>query len=305
MSDIMPFVSIVIGAYNEADNITICINNLKSQGYPDDKYEIIVVDNYSEDNTLQVVKDLNVKVVQEAQKGVTATRNRGIREAKGDILIFIDAHCFAQQGWLENIVRAFNDPQVGCVGGEIINSFSDTPLGRYIREKSYLSQKHTFKHPFLPYVEGGCIAIRKNVIDKIGPFDGNLPMGQDADFCWRMQLHTNYKVTIVPEAVVVHKQNITPKEIFRQRRRHGFAAVMLYKKHKAYWKPEKKSLKQLYWEYRSVLRRLLLLGIHNLREILGFKSGKPLPFNEHQFLFELGWKAGLIEGSIKKRVWFL
>ena len=112
-------VSIVIPAYNEGTNILACVNSLKGQDFPKGDYEIIVVDNNSTDNTLELIKKLSVIYTVEYKKGPAAAKNAGISMAKGNIIAFIDGDCIATKNWLKNIVSGFENSAVGCVAGGI------------------------------------------------------------------------------------------------------------------------------------------------------------------------------------------
>jgi cellulose synthase/poly-beta-1,6-N-acetylglucosamine synthase-like glycosyltransferase len=303
-TDNKPFVSIIIPAHNEAKNLPRCIQHIRDQDYPKHSYEIIVVDNNSQDNTQEVLKYLDVRVVTEKRKSRTIALNTGIKASRGEIIIIIDADCLAEPEWLKAMVSAFKDPEVGCAAGEIRNLCPDTPFGRYLQEKGYLSQRHTLKHPFLPYAEGANQAFRREVFDKIGLFDENLPLAQDADICWRMQLKTDYKIKPVFDAVVLHCQKITPRIIFEQRRRHGYSSVLIYEKYKKYRQGEIKTFKETYWEYHSIIRRWLRLLVYKLKKRLKGADYEPPPINEYQLLLETAYKIGRLEGSLKHRVWY-
>jgi cellulose synthase/poly-beta-1,6-N-acetylglucosamine synthase-like glycosyltransferase len=238
-------------------------------------------------------------------RGRAIARNAGLRVAVGEIVVFIDADCVPQAGWLEALVGGFDDPEVGCVAGEIVNEFTGGPLAEYMAANGHLSQADNFQHPFLPFAATGNVAFRRELLERIGGFDESLSEAEDADLCWRMQLETHYRIKLVPEAVVVHRMDVSPRGVFRQKRRHGLGAVMLYKKYRHDWKPPRKSVKTFYWEYRSLARRALRLGWRWWRGWVGIPERSALPFDENQIFFELGWKLGLVQGSLRHRVLFL
>lgn len=298
-------VSVIIPALNEAKNLPACLDGLNKQECVTAGVEVIVVDNGSTDRTREIGQALGARAVIEARRGRSFARNAGIRAAGGEVLVFLDADCVPRSGWLQGVLSAFKDAAVGCAAGEIENEVLGGGLAEFMGRKGYLSQADNFAHPFLPYAATGNVAFRKTVLDRIGGFDVKLWTGQDADLCWRMQLETEYKIKLVPDAVVVHRMEVSPRSIFRQKRRHANGLVMLYKKYRMYWRPERKGLKSLYWEYRSIARRALRVGARRLREKVGMGVGSPLPFDEQQVLFELAWKVGLIEGSLRHRVLFL
>lgn len=101
-----PVISVVIPAYNEEDYIAEAILSVKAQniGKP---VEIIVIDNQSTDNTASIAKKMGVDVIFEERKGIQYARARGLREAKGTYLIFMDADSRMPQGLLQKTVDYF------------------------------------------------------------------------------------------------------------------------------------------------------------------------------------------------------
>jgi len=295
-------ISIVIPAFNEGKNIIECVRSLKAQGFPKNDFEIIPVDNNSTDNTLELIKNLNISYTVEYKKGPAAAKNAGIKIATGNIIAFIDGDCIATKDWLKNIVSGFNKPDVGCVAGSITAMKDDnlSHMERFLIKKGYLSQAQHIEHQFLPFAAAANVAYRKEVFDKIGLFDEKLFVGEDADLSWRMQLFTNYKIKYISGAAVFHPYESKRKQLFRQKRRHAYGSVMLYKKYKKYRQREVKSLKQIYWEYRSIVSGWLKLFLYKLKENAG-----STPVNEYQLILETAWKVGLIQGSIRHRVWYV
>ena len=295
-------VSVVIPAYNEGNNILACVNSLKGQSFPKGDYEIIVVDNNSTDNTLELIKKLGVVYTVEYKKGPAAAKNAGIPLANGNIIAFIDGDCIATKEWLKNIVSGFEKSNVGCVAGGITAMEDDnlSPLENFLIKKGHLSQAQHIENPFLPFAATANAAYQKEVFDKVGLFDAKLLIGEDADLSWRMQLFTNYKVRYIPEAAVFHPYESKPKELFRQKRRHAYGSVMLYKKYRKYRQKEVKDLKQTYWEYRSIINRWIKLLLYKLQRNTG-----ACPINEYQLILETAQKVGLIQGSLRHRVWYV
>jgi cellulose synthase/poly-beta-1,6-N-acetylglucosamine synthase-like glycosyltransferase len=294
--------SIVIPAFNEEKNLARLLPLIVAQLGPDD--ELLVVDNASLDRTSSVAKSLNAKVVPESYRGRGRARNAGFKHARGEYVVFLDADCFPQSDWLQQLLQPFADGSVGCVGGEIINAEIDTPLGKYLAAKGHLSQRVTFAHSFLPFAQTGNVAFRRCVIENIGAFDEGMTEGEDADLCWRMQLETAYRLVFAERAVVHHAHDLSPGVFLRQKRRHAYGAVLLYKKYRSRWQVEPMTFKRTYWDYRSIVRRSLDFG---LRKVLARAGLSAEPKNEQgfQLLVEIGEKWGRIEGAIRHRVWFV
>ena len=123
-------ISVVIPAYNEEKHIKACINSLRNQTYKDD-FEIIIVDNNSNDKTAQYAKEMNVKVVSEPKAGVLFARETGTHAAQGDLIIQTDCDTTYPVDWIEKIIKGFNNnPDAVAIIGAF--KFVDGPWwGRY------------------------------------------------------------------------------------------------------------------------------------------------------------------------------
>ena len=113
-----PLISVVIPAYNEEKYIDKCLESLKNQTFPKEKFEIIVVDNGSTDKTVKIAKKYGVRVVYEKRRGIAYARQRGLLSAKGEIVCGTDADTILPPNWLEKIYDKFrNDKKLVGLGG--------------------------------------------------------------------------------------------------------------------------------------------------------------------------------------------
>ncbi len=293
------FVSIVIPCLNEEKYIESCIDSIKKQLYGG-KYEIIAVDNGSVDNTVKIIREKGVILELAQKRGPAAAKNAGLEKARGDVIVFIDADCVADPEWLGELLGPLQSGDTGCVAGEIIPQEPKTDIELFLTKKNHLSQFVNVGHSFLPFAATANAAYRKEVFQKVGLFDETLLTGEDADMTWRMQLATGYKLRYAPKAIAFHPQETTLKGLFKQKERHACGAVALYKKYKNHWRMSPKSPKILYWEYYSLIRRLLKY----FKEYLTGCTRQP-DESLVQTILEAGWKLGLIRGSLKYRVWYI
>ncbi|RLG20087.1 glycosyltransferase family 2 protein, partial [Candidatus Micrarchaeota archaeon] len=110
-------VSIIIPALNEEESIEKCLKSLRKQKF-EDKYEIILVDGYSQDSTVKIAKPYVDRVLKKKAHGPGAARNEGAEKAKYEILAFIDADCEAEKDWLDRIQRNFaKEKKLAGIGG--------------------------------------------------------------------------------------------------------------------------------------------------------------------------------------------
>jgi cellulose synthase/poly-beta-1,6-N-acetylglucosamine synthase-like glycosyltransferase len=125
------FISIIIPARNEEQNIGACISSILGQSYPSDLYEIIVVDDHSEDNTSQVVKAFGLDHVQcislaeflEAKKDIVAYKklaiNTGIEHSSGELIVTTDADCIVPANWLRTIAAKYTEEKPVMIVGPV------------------------------------------------------------------------------------------------------------------------------------------------------------------------------------------
>jgi glycosyltransferase involved in cell wall biosynthesis len=293
--------SVIIPALNEAENLARNLPQVRSQLDATD--ELIVVDNGSSDKTAEVASRCGAEVVFEPVRGRSQARNAGIKRSRGEIVVFLDADCTPQRGWLEELTQPFSDPQIGCVAGAIRNIDAGTPFSAYLVKKGHLAQSVYFEHPFYPYAATGNAAFRRVVLDRIGCFDELLWAGHDADLSWRMQLETSFKIVATPRALVSHRQDLSFRGFLKQKRRHAQGSVLLYKKYRKYREGEIASFKETYWEYHSICKRAFDCLVELLAVRLGLRTS-PSRDQGYQLVIELGEKLGRIEGSIRNHVWY-
>ena len=147
-ADITPTVSVIIAAHNEQADIAAKIENTLALDYPTEKLEIIVASDCSTDRTDEIVRAYSPRGVvlhrQNERCGKTLAQNRSVEVSSGDILIFADATTMFESNVIRKIVRRFADPEVGCVGGQLIYvDRSQTSTGRGCR--SYWSYEKFIK----------------------------------------------------------------------------------------------------------------------------------------------------------------
>lgn len=89
-----PLVSVVLNVYNEQENIVECLSRIRHQAYPQEKIEIILVDDNSTDNTVELAKQFNVKVVKSGFKNRERAKSIGLENVKGEFILLMDADVF-------------------------------------------------------------------------------------------------------------------------------------------------------------------------------------------------------------------
>jgi glycosyltransferase involved in cell wall biosynthesis len=145
-----PFVTAMIVARNEEKYIEKCFKSLLQQSYPADNYEVLIIDGLSDDNTIAIAKEterkyafkhvngrdkeikVQVRYFDNPQKLLAAGWNMGIREAKGDYVVRIDAHGYADQNFILKSIETIQEVNDAvCVGGSM-KTEALTPRGQLI-----------------------------------------------------------------------------------------------------------------------------------------------------------------------------
>lgn len=191
----IPYVSIITPAKNEEGQIDRCIQSLITQEYPKDKYEIIVVDGGSSDNTIKIMRDYDypIKIVNGGSNPAEA-RNIGVTHSKGEILAFTDADCIATPDWLKNLVQKFETKTVGGVGGAL----RTLRVGSMTSLLADIMTQATYRG----FITSN-MAYKRDVFEEVGGFDSKLVCGEDWDLWWRV-LDKGYKVPFEQKAIVYH-----------------------------------------------------------------------------------------------------
>ncbi len=221
----MIHVSVVVPIYNGEADLPGLIDSLRSQTYPVNQVEYLLVDNNSRDRTPEMLQALATPPIRSLSENRIqssyAARNQGIRLAQGEIVAFTDADCRPQPQWLEKLVQPFEDHEIGIVVGEIVALPGQTLLEKHADRQDTLSQKHTIAHKFIPYGQTANLAIRRHLFSQVGLFRPYLTTGGDADICWRIQQQTDYRLDFAEDAIIQHRHRGTLRQLRSQWRRYG------------------------------------------------------------------------------------
>lgn len=232
------FVSVIIPFRNESENIIENLRSLENQDYPKNKFEVIYVDDNSEDDSLKKIKNAinsgNVKVIC-VPNGYSPNAHKkrairyGIENSKGEIIVTTDADCYHSKNWLRTLVASFND-KTGFISAPVIfDNFENEKVKIF-----YEIQKTEFMglvlvgagligidHPTI--CNAANIAYRRKVFDEVNGFMDNLNLSSGDDELLMQKIHkaTNYEIKFVfnENAIVKTKPNKNIKQFFHQRKR--------------------------------------------------------------------------------------
>jgi len=198
-------ISVIIPTYNEEDVILDCLKSLMKQSYKD--FEVIVVDDGSTDKTVE--KLTGVIVLHQKHLGAGAGRNLGAKNAKGDILVFVDADMTFDKNFLKMLVKPIiSGKSRGTFSkDEYVSNWDNVWARCWNKNEGWMDKK---RHPrYYPDIQKVFRAILKSEFDKVGGFTAG---GYNDD--WSLSEKLGYPATVAPKAIFFHKNPSTLKEVF-------------------------------------------------------------------------------------------
>ncbi len=277
-------ISVVICTHNRAKLLEDALSSIYRSRNLDFDWELIVVDNNSTDNTKEVAisfkeKIGNFKYVFEKRQGISFAKNRGIKEVKGEIVVFTDDDVVVDPYWLKNIFTCFEaDPGLSCIGGKILPLWETAPP-KWLTKDFYpylalLDYGDTVVEMNSPDLWGANFSVRKAMFAKYGLFDerigrkGNqLYSGEETVFISRL-IQNKEKVLYIPSVMVKHfvpKERMTKNYFRKWKFYHGKTIALLTDK-------ESNKAKKIFNIPIFAIRSALLQLFKCLKSKLFFKS---------------------------------
>jgi GT2 family glycosyltransferase len=234
VTDTGPLASVVVAVHRDP-RVRRLVASLGRQTLPPQDYEVIIVENGSDDlagieGAHGIVRYAHLPVANSA-----AARNVGLGLARGRFLLLTDADCVPRPDWAEKLTAglAAGEPDgVAAVGGSIVKYEPRTWAQRHAitivdgqRGLSYLPALH------MPYVAGANAGYVTSRLHEAGGFDEDLKSGNDVDVCYKLGLR-GYRIALVPDAVIEHEDRVTVTRHFRRFYRYAVYQVLLYAKYK-------------------------------------------------------------------------
>jgi len=220
----LPFVSIIIPVYNDSERLKVCLEALENQDYPDDLYEVIVVDNASKEPVEPVTDQFaRARRVYEGKPGPDGARNAGVREAKGDYYAFVDSDCIPYPDWLaKGADWLMKNPDAGLIGGRV-DVFPKDPKDQTLVELyesvyAFPTKLNIESHHFMPTCN---MFTSKRIFEAVGPFNDQLKTAGDEEWGQRVYAH-NYPLIYADDVAIKHPARHTFQDIFKKIRRIAF-----------------------------------------------------------------------------------
>jgi len=220
-------VSVIIPCRNEEKFIGKCLDSVIANDYLKDNLEILVIDGMSDDKTREILKDYSqkynfIRMIDNPKKFTPFALNIGVKNAKGEIIIRLDAHSIYNKDYISKCIKYLKEYEVDNVGGiwKIMPS-EKTLINKAIALVSssffgagnaYYRTGYSKGLKFVDTVFGGCY--KKEVFKKIGLYNENLIRSQDMEFNLRLK-KAGGKILLVPEIVTRYYPKSTLKEFFK------------------------------------------------------------------------------------------
>ena len=227
--------SIIIPTYARPGKLFTCLQSLTRLSYPNDRFEVIVVDDGGGVPLTPVIDSfcgqLNLKLLTQPNAGPASARNTGAMEAKGEYLAFTDDDCSVDPGWLHALTVQLSLTPDHMVGGRTINA---------LPENAYSTTNQLMTDAVYSYYNGDTskphffasnnIVVPAERFRSLGGFDISFPLAasEDREFCERW-LRQKYAMTYTPEAVVKHAHALKFHGFLRHHFNYGRGALHFHR----------------------------------------------------------------------------
>ncbi len=221
-----PFVTIVTAAYNEEKTIGKFLENKLSLNYPADLLQIMVISDASSDNTDRIVNSYADKRIkfsrQNTREGKTAALNRGVKEARGEIVVFCDANSILHKDAIKYLISNFSDDKIGYVTGKLVYGYDHSNLegfgsNLYMKYENWLRVYET-KLGSIVGANGGIDAIRKSLYI-------SMPKNMIPDFYLPLDIvERGFRSVYEPRAILFEDALTNPQDEIKMRIRVALRA---------------------------------------------------------------------------------
>jgi glycosyltransferase involved in cell wall biosynthesis len=199
----MTGISVIIPLYNAASTVVNTLESVRNQEY-DGKIEVIVINDGSTDNSLDVVtqykdehSDLNIRIINKANGGVASARNAGIKAAAGEFIALLDSDDEWLANKLKTIMPYFNNTEIDCIGSSRNGRILKCGFKTIKRLTRIYPADLVFRwNPSTPTV-----VFRKSIVEKAGLYNEDLHYAEDGEYWLRIAQHCGFYV--IPDSLVI------------------------------------------------------------------------------------------------------
>jgi len=239
----LPFLSVIVPVRNEGAFIRQTLTTLLGQDYDPQRFEILVADGQSTDDTRAVVRALqgahpNLRLLDNPRRWSSAARNQAVQAARGDILVIVDGHCeITGRDHLRQLADAFARSGADCLGRpQPLDVTGATPLQRAVAAaRSCWLGHHPASHIYsnaegMVRPQSVAVAYRRSVFETVGLFDERFDACEDVEFNHRVD-RAGLQCFFTPKVAVRYHPRDSLLRLFRQMVRYGRGRMRLLRKH--------------------------------------------------------------------------
>ncbi|MHA5049814.1 glycosyltransferase [Streptomyces sp. SD15] len=227
-------VSVLVPAYNEAKCIENTVRSLMASEHP---IEVLVIDDGSSDGTARIVEDLglpNVRVVRQLNAGKPAALNRGLANARYDIIVMMDGDTVFEPATVRELVQPFADPRVGAVAGNAKVGNRDSLIGAW-QHIEYVMGFNLDRRMYdllrcMPTIPGAVGAFRRSALERVGGMSDDT-LAEDTDITMAMH-RDGWRVVYAEKARAWTEAPESVQQLWSQRYRWSYGTMQAIWKHR-------------------------------------------------------------------------
>lgn len=225
----MTEVSIVIPTLNDGETLEACLQSLDSQKYPEEKYEVIIVDGGSDDETLKIADEHDCRILFEDTGTISYARELGVKKSDGSYIAFTDADCVVPEDWLLKLTSTIEtDKDIAGVGGPNVTPQDDKTfaqaVGDFFELFSKVGARYGFTGDEITEVHHNptCnVMYKRDVLEEVGGFNEQLVTVDDEEMDYRIREH-GYRLLFRPDIPVDHYRRPTWRSFQQMAYTYGY-----------------------------------------------------------------------------------
>ena len=265
-------IAVIIPVYNSSQTLKECLDAVFSNKF--EKFEVIVISDNSEDNSIDIAKNYNCKIIELKQnKGPAFARNTGANSASGDILLFVDADVIVKEDILMHVNKAFNNKEVNVVQGIYSHEPNYKNIITQYQQSFFCYYTWHEQYRYTNTLTSMCFAVRKNTFLKLKGFNTNIKKAtaEDEEFGYKL-INDGNKILISRDLNVEHWVNHTIGKFIKRNFTMYVETMKSFIRNKSYIKKVKQK------NYSNVLAGIPLIGliILMLTMMIFYSNGKIL-----------------------------
>ncbi len=219
-------VSVVVPVFNGERTLATCLQSLSKQSFDRGAFEIIVVDDGSDDASATIADRYGARVIRQSHAGAGAARNVGWRATGSSWIAFTDADCAPSRDWLTRLMAAVRPsdtedvPMLGAAG-RTVGFPSQSRASRFVDISGGLDAERHLSHPRFPFAPSGNVVYRRDALEAVEGFDARYVSYEACDLHTRLRAFDKGGFVFEPRAVVLHHHRDTWAQFLRQQFSYG------------------------------------------------------------------------------------